>query len=77
MNIHEVGEAVHLLLLQLHGARADMFISANGSARGRHPHRPAARSARDSRSAQYGEQECFAHQRALSEGQGGENGRGR
>ncbi len=79
MNIHEVGEAVPSLLLQLHGARADMFISANGSARGRHPrpHRPAARSARDSRSAQYGEQELFAHQRALSEGQGGENGRGR
>lgn len=70
MNIHEVGEAVPSLLLQLHGARADMFISANGSARGRHPHphRPAT---------QYGKQERFAHQRALSEGQGGENGRGR
>ncbi len=81
MNIHEVGEAVPSLLLQLHGAHADMFISANGSARGRHPppppHRPAARSARDSRSAQYGKQERFDYQRALSEGQGGENSRGR
>lgn len=79
MNIHEVGEAVPSLLLQLHGA---MFISASGSAHGHHHHppphhRPAARSARDSRSAQYGKQERFAHQRALSQGQGGENGRGR
>lgn len=31
MNIHEVGEAVPSLLLQLHGARADMFISATGA----------------------------------------------
>lgn len=79
MNIHEVGEAVPSLLLQLHGARADMFISASGSAHGHHPHRhrPAARSARDSRSAQYGKQERFDRQRALTEGQGGENGRGR
>lgn len=78
MNIHEVGAAVPSLLPQLHGSRADMFISASESARGHHhPHRPAARSARDSRSAQYGKQERFARQRALTEGQGGENGRGR
>jgi len=80
MNIHEVGEAVPSLLLQVYGGRADMFISASRSAHGRHPHRhrPAARFARDSRSAaQYGEQERFGCQRALTEGQGGENGRGR
>lgn len=78
MNIHEVGAAVPSLLPRLHGARADMFISASENARGHHhPHLPAARSARDSRSAQYGKQERFTRQRALTEGQGGENGRGR